>query len=188
VPIVVCLLASACGDDDAATASRPDQSSDVVPESTIVETDAGDVYRDPQGTYTITIGSDWTETSGAMVQEIESWAVAPPSDGFADNVNVLTQAAQGLDLEQYMDLSSQNLGGLDLIEQSTIEGTNGNELGLLEYEGVPAGAPSDRPLHFLATVAVQDGQAVVATLSASADTFEARRSSVEPFLRTLQAT
>jgi hypothetical protein len=142
---------------------------------------------DPQGTYTITVGPDWTEQPSAVVKEVENWVVAPPEDGFAPNVNVLTQAAPGMDLKQYMDFSAKHLGALELIDSSTVRGTNGNTLGLVEYSGVVPTAPG-RTLHFLATVDVRNGQAVVATFTAPDDSFDLEREDVEPYLLTLNAT
>jgi hypothetical protein len=143
----------------------------------------GDTFVDPQGTYTITIGDDWTPQSGTLVKEIEVWSVAS-SSGFAANVNVLTQSAPGMDLQRYMDVSAQNMGDLKLVDQELIDGTNGNRLGLIEYAGVM----SDRPLHFLATFDIQNDQAVVATFTADETAFASLRPTIEPFLRTLQGT
>jgi hypothetical protein len=86
-----------------------------------------------------------------------------------------------------MDLSVGHLGGLKLIDSSTIVGTHGNKLGLLEYSGVLPTGP-DQPLHFLATVDVRNDQAIVATFTAPEAVFAQERSDVEPYLQTLQAT
>jgi len=143
-------------------------------------------FTDPQGTYTIDISPAWTETSGTLVQEIEAWQIGIGTSQFQDNVNVLTQDTQGLELQAYLDFSEAHLGGMDLISSEVITGTAGNELGLIEYSGQLAGAPVE--LHALATVAVHNGQAEVATLTTTMDTFAEARAEAEPYLRTLQGT
>ncbi len=107
---------------------------------------------------------------------------------FSPNVNVLTQDALGLDLASYMEFSGENMGSFELIENSMIVGTNGYELGLLEYRGVVPGASTEQPLHFLATVDIRDGVAIVATLSSIDADFNQHREAAEQFLRSLQAT
>ena len=170
-----------CGEGNDATSSQSEEpSSDRVEE--------GIEFVDPQGTYTIKIDEAWDEIPGVYVKEIESWAIAPLDGGFAPNVNVLTQDAIGMSLAEYMDFSAEHLGGMELIDSTTVEGTNGNDLGSLEYTGVPTGGSSERPLHFLATVDVREGQAVVATLTTFDELFGDHRVAAEPYLRTLVAT
>ena len=147
-----------------------------------------EVFADPQGSYTITIHSDWDETPRMFVQEIESWAIDARTDDFAPNVNVLTQDSLGADLDEYLAFSVENMGTLDLINQTTVVGANGNELGLLEYSGVVPGGAADRPLHFLAAIDVRAGVAVVATLTTAPDEFDDYRDEIEPYLLTLQGT
>jgi hypothetical protein len=147
-------------------------------------TNAAGQFVDPQGTYTIAVGDDWTEQPSTVGKEIEVWSVAPPANGFAANVNVLTQQAPGMDLKEYEDFSARNMGELKLIDQQEIDGKNGNRLGMFEYSGVVSG----QALHFLATFDVLNGHAVVATFATDESSFAELRSKVEPFLRTLQAT
>ena len=174
-------LSAGCGGGT----ETPASSSSAASQNTRALGPDGASFTDPQGTYTMTVAARWTVQSGGFVKEVESWAIAPAGEGFAPNVNVLTQSAPGMDLTRYIDFSAQNLGELKLIHKSTIEGTNGNELGLLEYSGVASGL--DRPLHFLATVDVRNGQAIVATFTAPEVTFGRERPNIEPYLRTLQA-
>jgi hypothetical protein len=54
----------------------------------------------------------------------------------------------------------------------------------MRYVATPAGAG---PLEFLAVFAVRDGTAVVATLTAPADSFDSLANDVEPYLLTLRA-
>jgi hypothetical protein len=178
------LLLTACGVESNVTVGPVESSA---PTSTDTPTTAGlgGQFVDPQGTYTITIGPDWTaKQPDAVGKEIEVWSVAPPANGFVANVNILTQAAPGMNLQQYVDFSARNMGELTLLDQQMIDGTNGNRLGLFEYSGEISG----QALHFLAAFDVLNGHAVVATFATDEDSFAALRPTVEPFLRTLQAT
>jgi hypothetical protein len=144
-------------------------------------------FVDPQGSYEIEVDPDWEASHGTMVAEVEAWLVAEPSDGFAPNVNVLTQAVPGMDLDGYLDLSVAQapamLQDFELVRRDVVEGA-ANELGVMEYTGTQGG----RPLHFLATVAVGDGTAIVATFTVPPEAFDDLRCEVEPFLLTLRAS
>lgn len=176
------LAASGCGGDGQASSSAPEAALPTASPSV-----GDELFTDPQGAYTITIGSDWDQMPGAFVKEVELWSIGLATDGMAPNVNVLTQDSLGADLDDYLDLSVENMGPLELIDRSTVRGPDGDELGLMEYSGVVPGGP-DRPLHFLATIDVRDGVAVVATLTTSPDEFDDYREAIEPYLLTLQAT
>jgi hypothetical protein len=189
-------FAAACGDTDAgvrvlgtvAPGVEGAPASGTTSEFSTTGTVDGEVFLDPQGAYTMTISSDWSRMSGVADDDIEFWALDSSQVGFADNVNVLTQDAPDMDLDDYMDISAKNMGGLQVLDQYTVVGTNGNELGVLESQGTPLGAATDTPIHFLTVVDVLDEVAIVATLSATPESFEARRSTAEPYLLTLQAT
>ena len=168
--VVSALVVCACGEGKAATSTR------------------GKLFLDPQGTYEIRISPDWQETTRGVVKEAEAWTIGAPSEGFQASVNVLTQPAPGNDLAVYLDTTIRNIGTYTVVRQIQIVGVNGNALGLFEFKGVPPGSPSDRPLHFLATVDVRSGHAVVATLATTEASFDELRSTVEPYLRSLQAT
>ena len=144
---------------------------------------AGVSFRDPQGAYTMNIDADWIETTGQGVKEVEAWRVAADDGGFANNVTVMTQSTQGLDLAGYLTSSVQNIGAYVLVGQKTVQGINGNDLGLMEYAGLAAGG-----LHYLAVIDVAHGQAVVATLTATEKSFAQARRDAEPYLLSLQAT
>ena len=143
-------------------------------------------FVDPQGTYSIDISPTWTEQSGTVVSEVEAWLIGLGDTQFQDNVNVLTQETQGRDLQEYLDFSTASMGDMELISETIVTGTAGNELALLEYSGVLPGAPI--PLHALATVSVDDGTAIIATLTTTLDTFEEARAEAERYLLTLQQT
>ena len=154
-------------------------------QTTVVQAATLDTFHDPQGTYTMRIDPSWVEQPGAVVKEVEAWTVGPVRDHFAANVNVLTQQVPDLDLAGYMKVSGEHMGGLTLIDSKVVKGTNGNELGVLEYSAPPT---QGRSLHFVVAVAVTHGQAVVATLTAEEDQFAALRDKTEPYLLTLQPT
>jgi hypothetical protein len=149
---------------------------------------SGPLFQDPQGTYTMTVDPAWTERSGEIVAEIEQWLVGPVEDGFVPNVNVLTQAAPGVDMEEYLRLSSENAPRLvtdfNLVRSKVVTGPTGNLLGEMEYSA----QSGTHALHFLAVVSLAHGQAIVATLTTTEATFTTIEARVEPFLVTLRAT
>lgn len=172
------VLVAGCGGSDA-----PDGSAAASGSSAVM---TGTTFTDPDKTYTISVGKGWTKAA-APAQGIEAWAVAQPAGGFAANVNVLTQAAPGLDLKGYLDASLANMGKATVVKQELVS-TDGHRLGLLEYtQTMPAGG-ADRALHFLASFDVAGGHAVVATFTAEEPAFAGLRPTVEPYLRTLKAT
>jgi hypothetical protein len=132
------------------------------------------------------ISPDWVDAGGTFVKEVEAWYISAADGVFRNNVNVLTQDTQGMDLQEYVDFSAAHLGGLELVSATIVPGAFGGEIGLMDYQGTIPGAPV--PLHALATVAVSDGVAVVATLTTTLETFAAERVSSERYLLTLQRT
>jgi hypothetical protein len=149
----------------------------------------GDAFTDPQGSYTLTLGPEWTDLPSTMVAEIETWAVAEGDSGFTPNVNVnvLTQDAPDMDGDEYMDLTLESLASIDgeVIDHAFVTGSSGRSLGLLEYVAQPPGVNTD--LHFIAVFDLQGATAVVATYTATPEQFDELRASVEPYLLTLEA-
>jgi len=110
------------------------------------------------------------------------WLVADPEASFALNVNVLTQAAPGMDLAGYLELSIDNapllLDDFELLDESIVESDAGQGLAVMEYAGAD--------LQYLGVFAIDSGQAIVATLTAPTHRFNAIRDSVMPYLLTLK--
>ena len=167
--VVALVLIGACGsgDSDPATAAA---------------IDGAELFSDPQGSYTIEVDPDWQANHGSLAAEIEVWFVAEPSDEFAPNLNILTQLAPQMNLEEYLELSIDNgpifFSDFELIEGGTVDGASGQPLATVEYTG--------DGLRFLAVFAVSDGEAVVATLSAPIERFGSLRDEVLPHLLTLE--
>jgi hypothetical protein len=167
-------------DQPATTVSLPVRAAPPVPPN-------GVAFTDPHGTYTMTIGAAWTDVSSRLAGGTQAWAVTNESPDFAANVNVVSQAAPGLDLDAVMATSASSLvaiGG-DVLDRSYVTAPEGARLGTMRYLATPAGAPG--PLEFLAVFDVRDGTAVVGTLTATPDSFAAVSSDVEPYLLTLRA-
>ena len=141
-------------------------------------------FTDPQGFYSIEIDPSWERRTDVPSESVEVWAVAPSSDGFQPNVNILRDAPGGRDLVGYMEFSEANLGSLELVGKAVVKGESGNELGVFEYTGRVPNA--DRSLHFLAIVSVTEEHAIIATLSTLESDFRDIRKDVEPLLRTLR--
>jgi len=183
--VAICLALSAalvaCGGSDDSSdvdATQPSTTS-------TTETETG-LFKDPQGSYEMKVDPTWDPQHGTIAAEIEAWVVGQPEGGFAPNVNVLTQRAPGLDLSEYLDVSVEQgpslIADFELVERAVVDGTD-QELGVLEYTG----SQNSRSLHFLATIALRDGTAVVATFTAPRDVFDELRPDVEPFLLSLRA-
>jgi hypothetical protein len=147
----------------------------------------GTTFTDPDGTYTVRVDPDWSEQPNALPQnDIEVWQTAPSVDGFASNVNVLTQPAKGVSLAEYLDASVKQLKDMTVVDSSTVDVGGGRTLGTVEYSGLLTGAT--KALHFLAVVDVGDGKAVLATFTATEDAFTSLRPTIERYLLTLRRT
>jgi hypothetical protein len=147
----------------------------------------GTGYSDPEGAYTIRVDPAWELHAGAVVDGVESWFISPVENGFRPNVNVLTQAAPGMSLTDYITTSVQQgpaiMPDFRLVSQSQFD-ASGTSLGLLDYIGTYQGYQ----LHFLAVIGVKGDRAVVATLTAPLASFDTWRATVEPYMRTLRPT
>jgi hypothetical protein len=147
----------------------------------------GTGYSDPQGAYTMRVDPAWELHAGGLVEGVESWFIGPVENGFRPNVNVLSQAAQGMSLTDYINTSiSQGpkfMPDFRLVSQSQFD-ASGVTLGELDYIGTFQGYQ----LHFLAVVGMRGDRAIVATLTAPLPSFDTWRASVEPYLRTLRPT
>ena len=150
---------------------------------------AGSTFTDPQGDYMMTIGSDWQDVTGktpSVGAEIEAWLIGSADDaGFTSSVNVLTEKT-GLGLSDYVKLSLSKLAPLTLIEQHQVTGPSGSKLALIEYQGVVDGSKTGTPLHFLAVVASNGDHVALATLTGTEAQFPIIRTTIEPYLLTLQ--
>ena len=147
----------------------------------------GGLFRDPQGTYTMVIGRGWRAIREGIPDGVEAWVIGDAENGFAPNVNVLTQASGDASLDDYLGMSEAQ--GRSLLQDyetkatDVVRGPSGEALGVFEYT-----ATQGRPLHFLAVIALHGGRAVVATLTAPGSSFGSYRSAAEPFMRTLDTT
>jgi hypothetical protein len=163
-------------DPDGGPAAEPPDVENLLP---------GELFVDPQESYAMHVDPTWTEHHGTGVAEIEAWAVAAPTSGFAPNINIVTQLFAG-DLQAYMDVSTQGIeaAGPDasLVDHQIMQGTAGSELGVMLYTGSMQG----RELHFAAVFFVDGETAVVATLTALPGDFADLFDEVGPHLLTLR--
>lgn len=144
----------------------------------------GTTYNDPEGAYVIQVDPAWEIQVGGLAQGIEVWYVGPVEADFRPNLNLLTQSAPGVNLDQYAQVSVANapsfIPDFALVGQSQIDAPGGR-LGVLEYTGSYQG----RQLHFLAYYGVKNDRAVVATLTTPPISFASWRGAIEPYLKTL---
>lgn len=147
-------------------------------------------FADPDGAFRLGTGPTWVLTEDAPVPAGASfWTVGPVTDGFAPNVNVLTQPAPVDDVEAYLDLSeeqAENTPGItevEILDRRTVEGPGG-PLGVLEYRGTVGGVA----LQFVGVAAVDGEEAALATFTAPPDVFAELVEEVVPYLLTLEQT
>jgi hypothetical protein len=153
-------------------------------------------FRDPQGTYTLEIDPRWRATHSAARPDVESWFTGTGTLDFRDNINILSQSAGGVDLNQYMQLvvdqaekSVENyaLKEFRLVTADTLSGTTSKtptQLGVFAYTG----KRGDKRFGFFFVASVAHGDAVLATLTTAQDRFDEVRTKVEPYLMTLRQT
>ena len=144
----------------------------------------GTTYSDPEGAYAIQVDPAWEIQVGGVAQGVEVWFVGPAEADFRPNLNLLTQSAPGVSLDQYTQVSIANaprfISDFALVSQAQMDGPGGR-LAMLEYTGSYQG----RQLHFLAYFGVKNDRAVVATLTTPPVSFASWRGSIEPYLKTL---
>jgi len=154
---------------------------------TPAEVDDEGLFVDPQEQYAIELDPEW-EQGPDVISGVESFLVAEPEGGFGPNLNVVAALdAPGVDEQGYVDAFIGNIDqfapGAEVLDSGVVEGSDGRELGFVEYLA-DFGGPED--LHFLAIVDVADGGSASATLTAPPDRFDAIRADVEPYMLTIQ--
>jgi hypothetical protein len=159
------------------------------PDTSAAAGPAGEAFVDPEGLYRLTVDDAWEPRHGAIAQGIEVWLTHPIADGFAPNVNILTQATGNMTLDEYTQASIDNaptfIQDFELADTSTVSGPGG-ELAVVEYSGKAGGA--EQPLRFLAVWTVHEGNGIVATFTSLEEHFETQRDEVLPYLLTLEPT
>ncbi len=149
-------------------------------------------FRDPQGAYSLEVDPLWhvpTSTAGANV---ETWYTQTGTADFRDNVTIVAQPVGEVDLDQYLQLvidqAPKSVDDFKLREFRvvTIPTESKTEvpksLGVVAYEG----RKGDQAYGFFFVASVEDGKAVVATLTTDQDRFDDVRAKVAPYLMTLR--
>ena len=147
----------------------------------------GVAFVDPQGKYTIDVSSDWEARPGAILDPKEVWFVAAPDGGFRPNMNILDQEVPLVDLSTLMDASVEQLAAqFEVVDDWITTGTNGNQLGFVEYTGSLDSGGQKVAAHFLATMSLNKTTAVIATFASSESTFEDLYPMIESYMLTLR--
>ncbi len=149
--------------------------------------EGSELFFDPEGEYSIEINPEWAASHGSIAAGIELWYINDGTDGFAENLNLLTQQVGDVGLEEYLELSADSISVLlqdgAVLDQAIVPGSLGQDLGVLLYEG----AVGNQVGTFLAVFAVEDGTAVIATFVALPDEFDDLVLEVEEYMFTLVA-
>lgn len=142
-------------------------------------------FVDPDGTYEMQIGATWMLVNDADRPDRELWFFDADTGANADSLRVETASVGGTTLEQYVNVvktfTAQTSGEQVSVSEQYVDGVFGQPLAIIERSNGTTGTRS------LDVFVVQDGTAVVATLTTSAERFDERRSTIEPLLLTLVA-
>jgi len=149
-------------------------------------------FRDPQGAYSLEVDPQWqvpTSTAGANV---ETWYTQTGTEDFRDNVTIVSQPVGEVDLDQYLQLvidqAPKSVDDFKLREFRVVtipteaKATVPKQLGVVAYEG----RKGNQTFGFFFVASVEDGKAVVATLTTDQDRFDDVRAKVAPYLMTLR--
>ena len=149
-------------------------------------------FRDPQGAYSLEVDPQWqvpTSTAGA---NIETWYTQTGTADFRDNVTIVAQPVGEVDLDQYLQLvidqAPKSVDNFKLREFRVVtiptdaKATVPKSLGVVAYEG----RKGDKTFGFFFVASVENGKAVVATLTTDQDRFDDVTAEVAPYLMTLR--
>lgn len=185
VGILLIIGISACGASGgeravATTTSAPTGTRETTTE---VPFAAGKRYHSEDG-WSLQTGDHWAVAPGP-IKGISSWYTSAATHDFRPNVNVIVQPSQGMDPEQYLDLSKRSLSGLTkakLLGSKVITTSDGAKLAVMQYQA----EMGLLVLRFYAT-AIRDGNdMVLATYTARAGDYEDVVGDTEKLLRTLR--
>jgi hypothetical protein len=153
-------------------------------------------FEDPQGAYTVEIDPGW-RVLPSVNPEVESWYTGTGNAEFNDNVIIATQDIGDLDLDQYLqlvideapnsveDFALREFRVVTAEEESDSDSDEPpTQLGVVAYEG----RRDNEEFGFFFVANVEDGSAVVATLTTAKERFDEVRADVEPYLMTLRQT
>jgi len=118
ITALVVLGAAGCSDGSSSEGSSPEPSTPSATDASTkppkadadVPTADGDAFADPEGRYTLSVPADWEAHHGVAGEGVEVWLVddGDDADGFASNINVITEDVVGMSLEDYVELSIEN--------------------------------------------------------------------------------
>ena len=180
---VLLLLVSGCAPstDDPASTATAEASAEPVAQEPAPE---GEGFNDPGGRYTMTVPATWQADHEAIGGSIEVWYIAKPEDGFAPNVNVLTEDIRGMSVEDYTQLSIANgprlLPGFELLKTDVVTGPGGHDLMTMSY--------TDGEAKYLGVIGMGADGAVVATLTSTPERYLSIVEESYPYLLTLLPT
>lgn len=161
-------------DPSAAPSAKPSASASASDEAQVQE------YVDEESGFAIDFPQEWEVDADA--QGVAVRALPPQEEtGFADNVTVIVDDTTAGTKEQYLDTALSSAPTLvddfELVRREVV-----GDVGLFEFTASAQGSP----LHVLVGVVVVDGQAYVASFTATSQTYDERRQTAERVLRSLR--
>jgi hypothetical protein len=149
-------------------------------------------YRDPQGAYSLEVDPQWRVPTSTAGGNVETWYTQTGTADFRDNVTIVAQPVGEVDLDQYLQLvidqAPKSVNDFKLREFRVVTIPTESKtkvpksLGVVAYEG----RKGDQTYGFFFVASVEDGDAVVATLTTDQDRFNDVRAKVAPYLMTLR--
>lgn len=145
----------------------------------------GVLFVEPDQGYSLLIGPEWT-ADGSLGSAFQLWFTGVETPGFAENVNILTEAVPtSTPIEGVLEASQGQIEAqfenFSLIRSEVVVGQNHPELGLLEYTATSSGLDG----RFIQIFGIWDNTLVVLTGSTDASLGSEGIERLEPYALTL---
>ncbi len=146
------------------------------------------VFVDPQRSYVLDTDPAWFPLpESAESATAERWVVAEDdANGVNANLNVVTAPVPDVDLQTYLDQNVagllRGLPGIVIVRAELIQGTFGQELGVIESNFTDA---DNIEFSFVQYYAIADDEAAIVTLTTATERMSEVLLDVGPYMRTI---